>query len=262
MINRYKFIAAVALALLSPAFIGNALASEALHPREMHWSFEGPFGKFDRPSIQRGFQVYKEVCAGCHSLRLLSYRNLQEVGFSEAEVKALAAEYTVKDGPNDDGEMFDRPAKPSDRFVAPFPNEKAARAANNGAFPPDQSLLVKARHDGANYTYSILTGYGEKMPGDFHLGDTMNYNPYFPGGQIAMAAPLSDGAVTYMDGTNATVDQMSRDVVNFLQWAAEPEMETRKELGIKTLAFLFIMTGFFYLAKLRIWARLHTKKHH
>lgn len=260
MINRYTLALATSMALLLPVFSGSVQAEEAHHPKEMHWTFEGPFGTFDRPSIQRGFQVYKEVCSACHSLRLVSYRNLQEVGFSEAEVKAIAAEHSVKDGPDDNGEMFERPAKPSDRFVSPYPNAKAARAANNGAFPPDQSLLVKARHDGANYIYSILTGYGEKMPADMHMGSGMNYNPYFPGQQIAMGAPLSDGAVTYTDGTKATVDQMSRDVVNFLQWTAEPEMEQRKALGIKTLAFLSIMTVFFYLAKLRIWARLHRKK--
>lgn len=229
---------------------------EPLHPKQIKWSFDGPFGTFDKQSIQRGFQVYKEVCSACHALQLVSYRNLREVGFSEAEVKAIAADYTVKDGPNDSGEMFDRPAKPSDRFVPPAPNEKAARALNNGAYPPDQSLLVKARHDGANYIHSILIGYGEKMPEGFHLGKGMHYNPYFPGKQIAMAAPLSEGSVSYSDGTQATVDQMSRDVVNFLQWAAEPEMESRKELGIKALVFLAITTAFFIVAKRRVWSNL------
>lgn len=256
--NKHK-LAASAIALMVSFSAANALAEHVEHPKQMQWSFDGMTGKFDRASIQRGFQVYKEVCSACHSLHLVAYRNLQEVGFSEAEVKAIAAQSTVKDETNDSGELVERPGKPSDRFVPPYPNEKASRAANNGAYPPDQSLLVKARHDGANYIYSILTGYGKPVPEHVHLGQGMHYNPYFPGGQIAMAAPLSDGSVTYMDGTQATVDQMSRDVVNFLQWAAEPEMESRKKIGIKTLIFLGITTVFFYLAKVRVWARLNKR---
>jgi ubiquinol-cytochrome c reductase cytochrome c1 subunit len=223
---------------------------------KVKWQFDGGFGTFDRQAAQRGFQVYKEVCATCHSLKLISYRNLSALGFSDAEVKAIAAESKVTEGPNDEGEMFERPARPSDRFVSPYPNEQASRAANNGAYPPDQSLIIKAREDGANYVYSLLTGYGKQVPEHVHINEGMYYNPYFPGGQIAMPAPLSDGQVTYTDGTKATVDQMARDVVVFLQWAAEPEMEHRKSMGIKVLIYLSIFTAVFIAAKNLIWSRI------
>lgn len=231
-------------------------AEDAKHPVEQKWNFDGYFGTFDRQSIQRGFQVYKEVCAACHGLKRVAYRNLQEIGFSEAEIKAIAAGYTVVDGPNDDGEMFERPGIPSDKFVSPFKNEKAARAANNGAYPPDLSLIIKARENGANYVYSILTGYNEPVPQGFSLGTGQYYNPYMPGGRIAMAPPLADGQVQFMDGTEATVHQMSKDVVNFLQWAAEPEMEKRKYMGIKAFIYLTIFTVIFIIAKRRVWANL------
>lgn len=250
-----KNIFLITALLVSNASLAFANSAGQKAPKQMVWQFDGATGTVDKQSAQRGFQVYKEVCANCHSLRLLSYRNLQDIGFSEAEVKAIAAGATVKDGPNDAGDMFDRPGRPSDKFVSPFPNEKAARASNGGAFPPDLSLIVKARPNGANYLYSILTGY-ENAPEGFHLNTGMNYNSYFPGEQIAMPKPLSDGQVTYQDGTEASVDQMSRDVVNFLQWAAEPEMEERKQAGIKILLYLAIFTGLFYLAKKRIWSRL------
>jgi ubiquinol-cytochrome c reductase cytochrome c1 subunit len=186
----------------------------------------------------------------------VAFRNLAELGFSEAEIKALAASYQVKDGPNDDGDMFERPGKPSDRFPSPYANEQQARATHNGAYPPDLSLIVKARPDGANYLYSLLTGYGQPPEG-VHLGDGQHYNPYFPGGALAMIPPLSDGQVAYEDGTQASIDQMSRDVVNFLQWAAEPEMQARKQLGIKVLIFLAVFTAFMYLAKRNLWRKLH-----
>ncbi len=227
-------------------------STDNLEPKEVNWPFEGYLGYNDKAAAQRGFQVYKQVCAACHSLKRMSYRNLAKLGFSEKEIKAVAAEYSVTDGPNDDGEMFKRPALPSDAFVSPFDNDQAARAANNGALPPDLSLIVKAREDGANYIYSILTGYKD-APKDFHLSSGMNYNPYFPGHQIAMPAPLAENAVTYQDGTVATADQMARDVVTFLQFAAEPEMEQRKEAGIKVLIYLAIFTILFYLAKRAIW---------
>ncbi|MCE3231961.1 MAG: fbcH [Rickettsiaceae bacterium] len=233
--------------------MNNAYASsESEHPKQMQWQFDGFFGTVDKQSAQRGFQVYKEVCASCHSLKLNSYRDLAAIGFSEAEVKAIAAEATAKDGPNDAGDMFERPGRPSDKFVPPFANDNAARASNGGALPPDLSLIVKARPDGANYIYSLLTGY-ITPPADVKLGEGMNYNPYFPGHQIAMPSPLSDGRVTYQDGTEATVDQMSKDVVDFLQWAAEPEMEARKRMGVKVFAYLFVFTVLFYLAKKRLW---------
>lgn len=238
-------------------FSGKAVASGGNQhsPKEMLWPFDGITGSVDKRSAQRGFQVYKEVCSGCHSLRLLSYRNLEAIGFSEEEVKAIAAQASVQDGPNDDGDMFERPGRPSDRFVSPFANEKAARASNGGAFPPDLSLIVKARPNGANYVYSILTGY-EPTPSGMHMNTGMHYNPYFPNMQIAMPQPLSDDHVTYQDGTVASVDQMSRDVVNFLQWAAEPEMEARKQTGVKVMIYLAIFTILFYMAKKRIWSRL------
>lgn len=232
------------------------LATSALHPKQMKWEFDGFFGRFDRASAQRGFQVYKEVCAACHSLKLVAYRNLTEIGFSEEEVKQLASEYSVTDGPNDDGEMFERPALPSDKFVGPYANEQAARSANGGALPPDLSLIVKARHDGANYVYSLITGFTD-APEGFHMNEGKNYNPYFEGRQISMPAPISDdGQVTYNDGTIATKEQMVIDVVNFLQFAAEPETESRKKMGIRTMFFLAILFVILLAAKKAVWNKL------
>ncbi len=227
------------------------------HPKQMSWPFDGLFGHVDRQAAQRGFQVYKEVCSACHGLTRVAFRNLTELGFSEAEVKALAATYTFKDGPNDEGEMFDRPGKPSDMLPSPFANENAARAANGGAAPPDLSLIIKARHDGANYVYSLLTGF-TTPPSDMTMPAGMYYNPYIAGERLAMPPPLHDeGQVTYEDGTKATVEQMSADVVTFLQWAAEPEMEARKQTGLKVLMYLAIFTAFMYVAKRNIWKKLH-----
>lgn len=244
-----KILSFFAVILLTSA---SYASSEARAPKKMYWPFEGIFGTFDRQAAQRGAQVYLEVCSACHSLSHVYYRNLADLGFSEEEIKAIAKEKTVIDGPNDTGEMFERPALPYDRFVAPYPNEEAARAANNGAHPVDLSLIVKARENGANYLFSILTGY-EETPADFVLMDGLNYNPYFEGEQIAMPAPLSDGQVTFMDGTPATIEQMARDVTIFLQWAAEPEMEHRKSMGLKVMMFLAIFTVVFFIAKRRIW---------
>jgi ubiquinol-cytochrome c reductase cytochrome c1 subunit len=220
--------------------------------KKLVWPFEGIFGTFDRQAAQRGAQVYFEVCGACHGLYNLYYRNLEGIGFSEAEVKALAAKYNVMDGPNDAGEMFERPALPSNKFATPYPNKEAARAANNGAYPVDLSLIIKARADGANYVYSILNGYNE-APEGFHLMNGLYYNTYFPGHQISMPPPLTADQVTYSDGTKATVDQMAKDVVVFLQWAAEPEMEDRKSLGLKVMIFLACFTVLFYFAKKKIW---------
>jgi ubiquinol-cytochrome c reductase cytochrome c1 subunit len=242
-----------ALFIFAPALA--LAAGEAKSPRQVDWEFDGVFGKFDRPAIQRGLQVFREVCAACHGVKRVAFRSLTDVGFSEAEVKSMAAEYTIQDGPNDDGEMFDRPGRPSDRFPAPYPNEQAARAAQNGAYPLDLSLIIKARADGANYLYSLLTGYHD-APEGVTVPEGMYYNPYFVGGLIAMAPPLKDGAVEYQDGTVATADQMAKDVVNFLQWAAEPEMEVRKRMGVRVMLFLLVMTGFFYAAKKRIWSKV------
>lgn len=253
-----NIVASVALAvLLFSSLSAEASSADVKHPKQLKWEFDGLTGKFDKQSIQRGFQVYKEVCAACHSVSRLSFRNLQEVGFSEAEVKALAASYTVQDGPDDDGEMFDRPARPSDKIPSPYKNKQQAIAAN-GAMPPDLSLIVKARHDGANYLYSLLTGYKpvEEAPKHVMIPEGKSYNPYFPGGAITMPAPIADGQVTYQDGTEATKQQMAKDVVNFLQWAAEPEMEHRKSMGLKVLIFLGAFTAFFWVAKRRIWQRI------
>lgn len=231
-------------------------AGDAVKPPSQDWSFQGMFGTFDRGALQRGFQVYNEVCAACHSLRLVAYRNLADIGFTEDQIKTIAADKEVQDGPNEEGEMFDRPARATDRFVNPFPNDNAARAANNGALPPDLSLMIKARKNGANYMYALMTGYKEPPVGTT-LPEGMAYNVYFPGSQIAMPNPLSEDGVEYADKTKATVAQMSSDVTTFLAWAAEPELEARKRLGIKVLLFLVVLSGLLYAVKRRVWADLH-----
>lgn len=249
VLRKISFILSIIL------FSSMSAASEIKDPKNMNWAFDGVFGYFDKQAIQRGFKVYREVCQACHSLKYMSYHNLTEVGFSKEEVKSIASEYTVKDGPNDSGEMFERPGRPSDRFVSPYPNENAARAANNGAYPPDLSLIIKARSGGANYVYSILTGYTDPPEGHV-VPEGMHYNPYFSGKHIAMTPPLMEGLVSYDDGTRSSVEQMSKDVVYFLQWAAEPEMEKRKIMGVKVLLYLFAFTIIFYLVKRRIWSKV------
>jgi ubiquinol-cytochrome c reductase cytochrome c1 subunit len=253
MLSSFRILGALAFLVAVPAFA----AGDTHPPKQMEWEFDGVFGRFDKPSIQRGFQVYKEVCSSCHGLKRVAFRELTKIGFSEAEVKTLAASYSVKDGPNDDGEMFERPGRPSDHVPSPYANDKAASAVNGGAVPPDMSLLVKARPDGANYIYSLLTGYGETPPEHISVPEGAHYNPYMPGGVIKMAAPLMEDGVTYQDETKASIDQQAKDVVNFLQWAAEPEMEERKQMGIHVMLFLAVMTVFFYLVKKRIWSDLH-----
>lgn len=248
--------AVTALASLTFANQSAFAAGESAEYKEVKWSHTGPFGSFDRASVQRGLLVYMEVCAGCHSLDYVAFRSLQEIGLSEAEVKALAAGYEVPDVPNEDGDIELRTAKPSDKFPAPFDNDNAARASNGGALPPDLSLITKARADGENYVYSLLTGYDEP-PADVPVGEGMNYNPYFPGAQLAMANPLSEDLVTYPDETPATVDQMSKDVVSFLAWAAEPTLEERKKLGRTVIMFLIIFAGVMYLVKRKVWSDLH-----
>ena len=225
------------------------------------WSFKGLFGKFDRGSLQRGYQVYTEVCASCHSMKYLSYRNLGEKGgpeFSEAEVKAIAASFEVNDGPNADGEMFVRPAKLSDKFVMPYENVKAAQAASGGAYPPDMSVLVKARGGGVDYIYSLLQGY-DAAPAGMTLDDGVYYNKYMYGNKIKMAAPLSEGLIEYGDGTEATVEQMSKDVTTFLMWAAEPHLETRHQMGFKAILYLIILTILVYFSMKKIWSRVESE---
>ncbi len=246
--------------LLGLAFAAAPLAAraagEAEPPVRESWPHQGIFGTFDRAALQRGFQVYKEVCSACHGTKYLAFRNLGALGYTEDEVKAIAAEYTVVDGPNDQGEMFERPARPSDRKPLPYPNEQAARAANNGAYPPDLSLIVKARAGGENYIYSLLIGY-EEPPAGVTVPDGMHYNKYFPGHFIAMPPILQPDGVTYADGTKATVGQQARDVTQFLAWLAEPRLEDRKRTGIKAMLFLIVLTGLLYAYKRRVWADVH-----
>jgi ubiquinol-cytochrome c reductase cytochrome c1 subunit len=221
------------------------------------WSFEGPFGTFDRAAAQRGFQVYNEVCSACHSMKYMSYRNLAGIGISPEQIKAIAASKTVPGDLDDDGKPTTRPGLPSDAFASPFPNDKAARSAMGGALPPDQSLLVNAREGGATYI-NALVGYGYvDPPAGVKVPDGAYYNKYFPGHNIKMPPPLSDGAVTYADGTKATVPQMAKDVSTFLYFASNPEMEQRKHLGVHVVGYLILLTGVTYLTKKKIWSHLH-----
>ena len=236
-------------------------AAEKVEYLKTDWSFKGLFGKFDRGSLQRGYQVYTEVCAACHSMKYVSYRNLAEKGgpeFSVEQAKAIAASFEVTDGPNADGEMFTRPGKLSDKFVMPYENVKAAQAANGGAYPPDMSVLVKARGGGANYIYSLLQGY-EDPPIGIKLDEGVHYNKYMYGNKIKMANPLSDGLVEYADGTNASVEQMSKDVTTFLMWTAEPHLEARHRMGFKAVVYLIILTILVYFSMKRIWSRIETE---
>ena len=245
---------AAAAAIVFVTFAGPASAAVG-EIEKQNWSFDGVFGKFDKAALQRGFQVYQEVCAGCHGLEYIAFRNLTELGLNEGQVKAIAAEYEVEDGPDDEGEMFTRPAILSDILPSPFANDNAARASNNGALPPDLSLIAKARTGGPDYLHALLTGY-EDAPDDVTLNEGMSYNLYFPGNQIAMPPPIDDDAVVYTDGTPATVDQMSLDVVQFLMWAAEPKLEVRKRMGIKVMLFLLVLTALFYASKRKVWSRI------
>jgi ubiquinol-cytochrome c reductase cytochrome c1 subunit len=235
---------------------GAAQAAEGKALPARDWSFSGIFGQYDQGAMRRGFQVYREVCSGCHSLKLIAFRNLEALGYGEDEIKAIAAEYTVVDGPDDEGEMFERPGLPADRIPSPFANAKAAAAANSGAAPPDLSLMTKARDGGADYLHALLIGYVDP-PDGVELLDVQSYNLYFPGNVTAMAPPLSEDAVEYGDGAPATVEQMATDVVTFLAWAAEPEMEERKRMGIKVILFLLVFTGVLYAVKRKVWADLH-----
>ncbi|MCM2291211.1 cytochrome c1 [Allorhizobium sp. BGMRC 0089] len=265
-------LGAVSLALAQDHGAAEEPSYPLKKPREQHWSFAGPFGTYDKGQLQRGLKVYKEVCSACHSLNLVAFRSLTELGYSEAQVKAFAAQYEVKDGPNGDGEMYTRKAIPSDYFPPPFPNKEAAAAANNGAAPPDMSLLAKARgiergfpqfiediftqyqEGGPDYIYSLLTGY-QDPPAGVKIPPGAHYNPYFANAAVlAMPKPLSDGQVTYDDGSPETVDQYARDVSAFLMWAAEPHLEERKRTGFMVMVFLLIFSTLLYLTKKAVYA--------
>ncbi len=275
---------ALALGLLA----GNGLAAGVVEvPPRNTWSFSGPFGTFDKAQLQRGFKVYREVCASCHSMSRVSFRNLAQPGgpeFSEAQVKTLAASYQVKDGPNDAGEMFERPGRAADRIPSPFPNKQAAAAANGGAVPPDFSVIAKARtyergfpwfvfdiftqfqEQGVDYSTALLQGYVEPEHG-IEVPPGKYYNKYFPAKIISMPKPLSDGQIEYVKGADGkpqapeTVAQYAKDVSAFLMWAAEPHMEQRKEIAFKTLAFLLVFAGLLYFTKKKIWSRVEGHAH-
>jgi cytochrome c1 len=260
---------------LSPAVAqGQEHAHETPQPPKVKWSFSGPFGTFDRAQLQRGFKVYREVCQVCHGLKLIAFRNLSALGYSEAQVKAIAAEYKVQDGPNDAGDMFEREGRPADLFPPPWPNENAARARYNGV-PPDFSVLAKARtyergfpwfildmftqyqEHGVDYIHALMTGYEESPPSGFALPPGTFYNKYFPGHAIAMPPPLTDKRVDYTDGAPTTVDQYSKDVTAFMMWTAEPHMEARKRTGFQVMIFLIVLAGLLYFTKKKVWADAH-----
>jgi cytochrome c1 len=274
--HRSIIIAFALAASLAGMAMRTASAQEADAPPRQHWSFSGPFGLYDRAQLQRGFQVYREVCATCHSLKLIAFRNLTDAGgpaFTEAQAATIAAEYKVTDGPNDQGEMFQRPGRIADYFPPPFANDQAARAALGGAAPPDMSVLAKARsyeagfpwfildaftmyqEDGPDYIHALLNGY-TSAPAGFTLPRGAQYNKYFPGHAIGMPPPLTDGRVKYTDGSPTTVDQYGRDVAAFLMWTAEPTLDARKRLGFQVMIFLIVLTGLLYFTKKRVWHAL------
>jgi ubiquinol-cytochrome c reductase cytochrome c1 subunit len=258
----FKFkIIFLSFSLLLTSMVPSLGAGSSGELLKVDWSFKGITGKFDRSSLQRGFQVYKEVCSSCHSMQYLSYRNLGESGgpeFSEQEVKAIAASVEIEDGPDTQGEMYTRPGKPADRFKSPYPNVNASIAANGGAYPPDMSVLVKARPGGSNYIYSVLMGY-EDPPAGMNLDDGVYYNKYMIGNKIKMSSPLSEGIVEYTDGTQTSVDQMAKDVTTFLTWAAEPELEERHQTGVKVIIYLILLTTLVYLSMKKIWSGIDTE---
>ena len=259
---RFNFKRLFQVIFLTLILINPLYSAETNELLKINWSFKDLTGKFDRASLQRGFQVYKEVCSSCHSMQYLSYRNLAEPGgpeFSEAEAKAIAANFEVTDGPNNDGEMYTRPAKLSDKFVNPYQNDQEAKASNGGAYPPDMSVLVKARSGGANYIYSLLLGYDDP-PSDITLDDGVYYNTYMPGNKIMMPNPLSDDLLEYNDGTKATPEQMAKGVTAFLAWASEPELEERKQTGIAVILFLLVLTLLSYFAMKKIWAPIKNRQ--
>jgi len=259
----------VALALLGTGAGGAAAVAAALdesvkadlvlHPPKLPWSHNGPLESLDHASIRRGYQVYKQVCSACHSMRFLAFRNLVDVAYSEEEAKELAMDVMVVDGPNDAGEMFERPGKLSDYFPKPYPNDEAASAANNGAIPPDLSFIALARHGREDYIYHLLTSYCDP-PAGIELMDGQHFNPYFPGGAIGMAAPLYNEIIEYDDGTPPTQSQLAKDVSTFLTWAASPEHDLRKKMSIKALTALSILSGLLFYMKRFRWSVLKTRK--
>ena len=256
MLSRlFNFLLCLFFLFSSLNSISAKAATSSIELIEQNWPFNGIFGRFDKASLQRGFKVYSEVCSACHGLRHVSYRDLVGIGYSNDEIKVIAGEYEVVDGPNEEGEMFTRDAKLSDKFVGPYENDQVARLANNGAYPPDLSLIVKARAGGANYIYSLLNGYKD-FPENFEASEGMYYNEYYPGNQIAMPPQIEDDIVEFDDGTTASHIQIARDITSFLAWAAEPELESRKSLGVKTLFFLVLITIMLLGVKRKVWKKL------
>lgn len=263
-LTRLLAVAAGALALAAPAAHA---AGEQKHPHPHSWEFEGPFGTYDRASMQRGFQIYQEVCSACHGMQQLDFRHLGTEGgpfFMEDSpnpndnpiIRAIAAQYVVEDGPDEYGEMFERPGRPSDPIPYPYANEQQGRAANGGAYPPDLSVIIKARHQGPEYVRSLLLGYDYEVPHDVEVRPGNYYNPYFPGGVLAMPPQLQDGLISYADGTEATQEQMAHDIVQFLAWASEPHMETRKSMGLMVMIYLLILAALLYAAYRQVWSRV------
>ncbi len=252
---KYAAAAVTLLALLALAPIVRGDEGNPLLPHQQ-WSFDGVFGTYDRAAMQRGFQVYKQVCSACHAVEHLRFGDLAALGYTPSEIKAFAASDQVTDGPNDQGQMYQRPGRSSDPIPGPFPNSQTARAANGGALPPELSMIVNAREGGADYVYAILNGF-KPPPSGFTVPPGRYYNEYFPGHLIAMPPPLSDGVVTYADGTKATVPQMAHDVTTFLAWASQPSLDTRHRVGAKVFLFLIVAVGIFYAAKRKIWAVVH-----
>ena len=271
--SRSIFAAAIAASLAAAAVPALAQDHDTPTPPRQTWSFSGPIGHYNRGQLQRGFKVYREVCSVCHGLTLLSFRNLEGLGYSEAQIKQIASEYKVQDGPNDQGEMFERPGRPADRFPAPFPNDNAARA-RYGAVPPDMSVIAKARtyergfpwfifdiftqfqEQGPDYIVALLMGY-ENPPADVKLTPPLQYNKYFPGHALAMPPPLTDDRVEYTDGTPQKIEQYAKDVAAFLMWAAEPHLEQRKRIGMQVMVFLVIFALLLYFTKKKVWADVH-----
>ena len=267
-------LAASLLGLAGSAFAADEQSHEMPQPPRQKWSFYGPFGHYDKGQLQRGLKVYREVCAVCHGMKYVAFRDLEALGYSEGQVKAIAAEYKIPDGPNDQGEMFERAGRPADYFPTPWPNENAARARYNGV-PPDFSVLAKARgyergfpwfifdmftqfqEHGVDYIHALMGGYKDKPPAGVTLPAGSFYNEYFPGHAIAMPPPLSDRRVDYTDGSPNTVDQYSKDVAAFMMWAAEPHLEARKRIGFQVMIFLLVLSGLLYFTKKKVWANAH-----